>query len=57
MIALRYLQMTLVKDFLDTPEEVRGARRRLEEATEESFRKYDEARRRVRHIAEHTYLD
>ena len=49
--------MTPIKDFLDTPEEVRDARRRLEEATKESFREYDEARRRVRQIAEHTYLD
>jgi len=49
--------MKPVKDFLNTPEKVRKARRRLEEATEESFRKYAEAGRRVYHESKNIILN
>lgn len=38
-------------------EEVRELRKRLEEATQNSFDKYAQARRRTYHKAEHIYLD
>ena len=40
-----------VKGILDTPKKVREARKRLEEATEEDFKRYDEAKRNAWHLA------
>ena len=57
LISLKYLKMNRVKNFLDTEEKVRDARKRLEDSTEETFRGYTQAKGRVKVIAQGYVLD
>jgi len=54
MISLRYLQMKKVKDVLDTAEEIKDVRQRLEDATQDSIIAYGRAKRRAQVLA-YTY--
>lgn len=57
MIALRYLEMDVVNDFLDTFESVGKVERRLEEATEKKIEEHDKSKRVSYALANQIVLD
>ena len=57
MISLRNLKMKKVIGMLDTNEKVQELRINLEEATEEDFKNFREAKRRVWHKSRSIVLD